>query len=95
MSLFGERLVVSKNNSNGDVDSEIAWLEEYCDGLSEAIGDLAHEARRVRDKLERVGGQSHQLTRELKRLEENRRFNLKELEKARRRLAELRKQSPG
>lgn len=71
------------------IDAEISSLEEYCEELSDAIDDFEHEARRCRDKLERVGGLSHDLARELKRLEENRNLNRRELEKANRRIAEL------
>lgn len=72
------------------VEDEIAELEEYCEELAEAIDEFEHEARRCRDRLERVGGQSHELTRELARLTDNRNLNRRELEQARRRLQELR-----
>ena len=71
------------------IDAEIAALQEYCEELSDAIDDFKHEARRCRDKLERVGGRSHDLAQELKRLEENRNLNRRELDKANRRIAEL------
>lgn len=73
-----------------DVEDEIRSLEEYCDQLAEAIDEFEHEARRCRDRLERAGGASHDLARELKRLEDNRRFSRRELERARQRLDELR-----
>jgi chromosome segregation ATPase len=77
------------------LDIEIAALEEYCEELSDAIDDFEHEARRCRDKLERVGGLSHDLARELKRLEENRNLNRREMEKARHRIAELKQTQSG
>jgi len=70
-------------------EDEVAALEEYCEELEDAIDEFEHEVRRCRDRLERVGGQSHQLTRELKRLTNNRDLNFRELERARSRLAEL------
>ena len=80
-------------NAGGDrerLEAEIATLEEYCEELAEAIDEFEHEARRCRDRLERAGGESHQLARELGRLTRNRDFNREELEKSRRRLDRLR-----
>lgn len=79
---------------NRDIDAQAAEarsLQEYCEGLREAIDEFEHEARRCRERLERVGGDSHQLARELARLERNRKDNRKALEQARRRLDELRR----
>lgn len=81
---------MSENGRTSRIESEIATLEEYCEELVNAIDDFDHEARRCRDKLERAGGDSHQVARSLKRLADNRDFNKKELEKSRRRIAALR-----
>jgi chromosome segregation ATPase len=64
-------------------------LEKYCEGLAEAIDEFEHEARRCRDKIQRQGGESHRLARELRSLKRNCDFNRDELERARRRLTEL------
>ncbi|MFZ0486489.1 MAG: hypothetical protein WAL83_05785 [Arenicellales bacterium] len=71
------------------LEDEVAALEKYCEELEDAIDEFEHEERRCRDRLERGGGQSHQLTLELKRLTDNRDFNCRELERARAQLAEL------
>lgn len=76
-----------------EIEAEIRSLQEYCEGLLEAIDEFEHQTRRCRDRLERAGGESHQVARELTRLNHNRRLNRKELDKARRRLDELRKHS--
>lgn len=76
--------------NRGQAREEIVRLEEYCEELADAIDEFEHEARRCRDRLERVGGQSHRLTRDLKALEDNRAYNRRELERARVRISELR-----
>jgi predicted RNase H-like nuclease (RuvC/YqgF family) len=71
------------------MEREITDLETYCEELAEAIDDFDHEARRCRDRLERAGGGTHEINRELRRLSENRRLNRRELDKARRRIDAL------
>lgn len=75
--------------SSAGAGAEIARLEKYCEQLEDAIDELEHDARRCRDKLERAGGDSHGLSRELDRLKRNSAYNRKELEAARRRIHEL------
>lgn len=72
------------------IRDEIEALEAYCAELIGAIDEFEHDARRCRDRLERVGGQSHRLSRDLKRLEQNRDFNRRELADSRRRMEALR-----
>lgn len=71
------------------IEDEIRRLEKYCEGLVEAIDEFEHEARRCRDRIERQSGEPHKLARELQTLTRNCDLNRDELEKARRRLAEL------
>ncbi|MGA8259707.1 MAG: hypothetical protein WB783_05780 [Arenicellales bacterium] len=71
------------------MEEEIRRLEKYCEGLVDAIDEFEHEARRCRDKIERQSGEPHNLARELQTLTRNCDLNRGELEKARRRLAEL------
>jgi len=78
-----------------DAGTEIARLRAYCDELEDAIGELDHEMRRWRDRLEREGWQSHRAAGELKRLGENRDLNHRELKSARQRLAELQEGTGG
>lgn len=81
---------MSENGRTDRIQSEIATLELYCEELMNAIDDFEHEARRCRDKLERAGGDSHQIARALKALADNRDLNSKELEESRRRIEALR-----
>lgn len=71
------------------IEREIAALETYCEELAEAIDELEHNTRRCRDRLERAGGDPHQIARALKQLTGNRDLNRRELEKSRRRIDEL------
>lgn len=86
---------MGREPETGQVDDEIRALETYCDQLGDAIDEFNHEARRCRDRLERAGGESHDVARELKRLNDNLRLNRSELDRARRRLDTLRKQVDG
>lgn len=81
---------MTENGPRNQIESEIARLEEYCEELANAIDDFEHEARRCRDKLERAGGDSHQIARALKILADNRDFNRQELQESRRRIEALR-----
>lgn len=78
---------------NASAGSEIARLEAYCEQLEDAIDELEHEARRCRDKLERAGGHTHAISRELERLKRNSAHNRKELAAARRRVDALKSSS--
>lgn len=77
------------NGQTARIEQEIAALEAYCEELVEAIDEFEHETRRCRDRLERAGGDTHQLSRALKQLADNRNLNRMELEKSRRRIDEL------
>lgn len=81
---------MSDGEGTGQIEREIAALEAYCEELAEAIDELEHDTRRCRDRLERAGGDLHQIARALKQLTENRDLNRRELEKSRRRIDELR-----
>lgn len=72
-----------------EIEREIAALEAYCEELAEAIDELEHDTRRCRDRLERAGGDLHQIARALKQLAENRDLNRRELERSRRRIDDL------
>lgn len=82
---------MSRDPDIARIKDKIRSLEEYCEELLEAMGEFEHEARRCRDRLERAGEEPQRLERELKRLNDNRRLNGKELVKARRRLDGLRR----
>jgi chromosome segregation ATPase len=85
---------MSAERDTAGIREEIRALEVYCEELAEAIGEFEHEARRCRDRQERAGGESRQAAKQLKRVEDNRKLNRKELERARRRLDELRGRLP-
>lgn len=84
----GRADAVNGESGTDGPDDEIRSLETFCEQLEEAIDEFEHEARRCRDRLER-GGESHRITRELKRLRDNRDLNRAELDRARRRLETL------
>ena len=76
--------------------TEIADLEAARRLLGAAIGELAHDGRRLTDALERVGWQSFDLEARKKTVSRNQSMNereleekIQELETARRRLAEI------
>jgi len=78
------------------VEADIADLEAARRLLSAAIGELAHDGRRLTDALERVGWQSFDLEARKKTVSRNQSMNQRELEEktqdleaARRRLSEI------
>ena len=78
------------------LEAEIADLEAARRLLSAAIGELAHDGRRLTDALERVGWQSFDLESRKKTVSRNQSMNERELEEkmkdlqaARRRLGEI------
>jgi len=78
------------------LETEIADLESARRLLSSAIGELAHDGRRLTDALERVGWQSFELETRKKTVSRNQSMNERELEEktqdlevARRRLGEI------
>ena len=78
------------------IEADIADLEAARRLLSAAIGELAHDGRRLTDALERVGWQSFDLESRKKTVSRNQSMNERELEEkmqdldaARRRLREI------
>ena len=78
------------------LETEIADLEAARRLLSAAIGELAHDGRRLTDALERVGWQSFELESRKKTASRNQSMNERELEEkmkdlqaARQRLGEI------
>lgn len=78
------------------LETEIADLEAARRLLSAAVGELAHDGRRLTDALERVGWQSFDLESRKKTVSRNQSLNERELEEktrdlqaARRRLGEV------
>ena len=78
------------------IEAEIADLEAARRLLGAAIGELAHDGRRLTDALERVGWQSFDLEARRKTVRQNQSMNevelqekARKLEAARRRLAEI------
>lgn len=78
------------------IETEIADLEAARRLLDAAIGELAHDGRRLTDALERVGWQSFDLEARKKTVSRNQSMNereleekVRELETARRRLAQI------
>ena len=72
-------------------DSEIERLKVTRRALDQALGEFLHEGRRVRDALERRGGQGHDLQHKAKLLAENARRTERELADCDAKLAELEK----
>lgn len=73
------------------LDAEIADLEASKRLLTAAIGELAHDGRRLTDALERMGGQAGQVERRRRALSENRMMSQLELKDIQARLAELKR----
>ncbi len=77
-------------------EAEIEALRVKQRHLDLVRGEFAHDSRRVRDALERVGGRSHELEQRMKTLARNEKLteadlekNAKTLKRLERRLAEV------
>lgn len=76
-----------------DVES-IARLEREQRTLAEALAEFEHEARRVRDQLERRGGRGFVLEERLGQLERNVAVTRRDLENVRNKLDEMKRGTP-
>ncbi|MDX1513081.1 MAG: hypothetical protein R3174_04995 [Gammaproteobacteria bacterium] len=56
-------------------------LEDRRRALESALHEFEHQARRIRDRLERVGGRSFALEVELEQVEENLKVTRRDIEK--------------
>ncbi len=69
--------------------AEIERLEGVERRLAAALGEVDHEARRMKDALERIGGRSGELERRLATLRKDRKLTSKDQAKAAREIEEL------
>ena len=72
-------------------ESKIQRLEAFCKQLVEVIEELEHELRRCTDELIRTGGKSPEYEKRMRKLVENTELNVKELQKAQKKIQQLKK----
>ncbi len=72
----------------------IARLEREQQALAEALAEFEHDVRRVRDQLERRGGQGFVLEEQLDQLERNIAVTRRDLETVRNKLDEMKRDAP-
>lgn len=68
---------------------ELQRLDEYDNGLEEALADFDHQLRRLGETLERSGHRDRTASTQIRQLQENRRLTLADLERNQRLRAEL------
>ena len=90
--IYSNDKFISGSDRVDEIQSQLDKLGEIEDRLEEGLCELHHELRRVKDGLEREGGQSQELQNKAKILQKNIKLNLNEMKRVRQRQEQLVKQ---